>query len=126
MTMLPTPGTDRARTGGKMDAVFASAVGIDVHAQSLVCCHEWFDFESQSSRREEARFGTSQSQLRAFQVWVKTRSPNQVVMESTGVLWVAPYEALEDAGFQTSQLVLANARDVLMSSEVKDRGGAPT
>lgn len=112
MTMLPTPGTDRARTGGKMDAVFASAVGIDVHAQSLVCCHEWFDFESQSSRREEARFGTSQSQLRAFQVWVKTRSPNQVVMESTGVLWVAPYEALEDAGFQTSQLVLANARDV--------------
>jgi transposase len=33
-------------------------------------------------------------------------------MESTGVLWRSPYEALEAAGFTADQLALVNARDV--------------
>jgi transposase len=33
-------------------------------------------------------------------------------MVSTGVLWRSPYEALEDVGFTTQELMLVNARDV--------------
>ena len=32
-------------------------------------------------------------------------------MESTGVLWFSPYEALESVGFTNRQLSLINARD---------------
>ena len=32
-------------------------------------------------------------------------------MESTGVLWVSPYQSLEDKGFSSKQLALINARD---------------
>lgn len=97
--------------GGKVQAVYASSVGIDVHAQVLVCCHQCYDFVSGECREEQASFGTAQSQLREFASWVRERNPRRIIMESTGVLWRSPYEALEDCGF-SEELVLANARDV--------------
>ena len=33
-------------------------------------------------------------------------------MESTGILWLSAYEALENIGFTNEQLALVNARDV--------------
>ena len=112
MAILPVSRSTEVQSGGTMNAVFASAVGIDVHAKILACCFQWYDFETAASQQESATFGTSQSQLREFAEWVKARRPNRIVMESTGVLWHAPYEALEKAGFTNSELILANARDV--------------
>lgn len=98
--------------GGTIDAVYSSAIGIDVHTEVLVCCFEYFDFETGECRKEARSFGTSCSKIREFAEWVHDCAPTRIIMESTGVLWRAPYEALEQAGFTSHELVLANARDV--------------
>jgi transposase len=40
--------------------------------------------------------------------WLKSCGVQDVVMQSTGVYWIAAYEVLEEAGFK---VCLANARD---------------
>lgn len=100
------------KKGGFLEAALPSAVGIDVHAEILVCAHEWFDFEARECKHEFKEFGCSQSQRREFAEWVASKHAPVIIMESTGVLWRAPYEALEDAGVPQSTLLLVNARDV--------------
>lgn len=51
------------------------------------------------------------TQLAAFAEWAESRNPSRIVMESTGVLRRSPYQALEDCGFTSQKLVLANACD---------------
>lgn len=82
---------------------------MDVHAKVLVCNYQWYDFETQTPWSERAEFGTSQTQLAAFAEWAESRNPSRIVMESTGVLRRSPYQALEDCGFTSQKLVLANA-----------------
>ena len=98
--------------GGMVSAVYPSAVGVDVHAETLVCAFQRYEFESSSIQTEMAQFGTSRTELRNFAQWVASKQASKVVMESTGVLWRAPYEALEDSGIEREVLVLVNARDV--------------
>ena len=104
----PPPGRELA----KFTSLHRSAIGIDVHCQVLVCCHQAYDPGSETVTEETAEFGTSQSQLLEFAQWCHDRSPSIILMESTGVLWNSPYEALEDIGFTQDQLALVNARDV--------------
>ena len=98
--------------GGMVSAVYPSAVGVDVHAETLVCAFQCYEFESGTIHTEMAQFGTSRAELRKFAQWVAAKEASKVVMESTGVLWRAPYEALEDIGIDRDVLVLVNARDV--------------
>lgn len=112
MSMLPMSPLVVGEDGGLVQAKFAVAVGIDVHAQTLVCAADWFDFSDQSAKQQCRTFGTSQSELTQFSEWVCSFKPLRVVMESTGVLWISAYEALEDAGLDNSQLLLANPRAV--------------
>lgn len=116
MTMLPISPLVQGEDGGLVEAKYAVAVGIDVHAQTLVCTADWFDFSDQGAKHESRTFGTSQSELAQFSEWVCGFNPLRVVMESTGVLWISAYEALEDAGLDGSQLLLANPRAVKSSS----------
>ena len=92
-------------------AAFDSAVGIDVHHSLLVCAYQACDTQAVVIRTEVARFGTSRSELQKMADWVKQCKPQRILMESTGVLWISPYEALECAGFTSSELALINARD---------------
>lgn len=43
---------------------------------------------------EQAQFGISNSQIKQFVDWVSSHKPEIILMESTGVYWISPYEAL--------------------------------
>lgn len=107
------PHTAAASTHGcpVVKAAFDSAIGIDVHHSILVCAYQACDTQAGEIRTEVAEFGTTVSALKELIEWVKQRQPQRILMESTGVLWLSPYEALERAGFTSSDLALINARD---------------
>lgn len=96
----------------KFSSLYRSAIGIDVHSRVLVCCYQDYDRDSDTVTEQLAEFATTQSQLQEFAQWCRDLNPGVIVMESTGVFWMSPYEALEDIGFTTDSLALVNARDV--------------
>jgi len=53
-------------------------------------------------------FGSWTADLVRMAAWLKSCGVKDVVMQSTGVYWIAVYEVLEKAGFK---VCLANARD---------------
>lgn len=89
---------------------YTSSIGINVHLEVLVCAYQ--HHVGQEIATEIHEFGTSASQLQAFDQWCRDRNPEVIMMKSTGVLWLSPYEALEAQGFTNQQLALVNARDV--------------
>lgn len=95
-----------------VEAQYRSAIGVDVHRDLLVCCYQEHNPEKNEMLTEMANFGTKCSQLMEFAQWCANLSPDVIIMESTGVLWRSPYEALESVGFTNKQLALVNARDV--------------
>ena len=80
-----------------------SACGVDVHRDLLVATI--IDVSSKASKR----FENDVDGINGLKDWLETEGCRCVVMESSGVYWVALYLALEDAGFDVS---LANARQV--------------
>lgn len=92
-------------------AAFSSCIGVDIHHSILVCAFQYCDIEKDAIHTEIREFGTSASQLAEFADWCRACGPECIVMESTGVLWVSPYQALEDVGFTKNELALINARD---------------
>ena len=99
-------------TTGRFSCMYHDAIGIDVHAEVLVCCYQHNDTAGEVVTEEFKQFGTSISQLEAFAQWCWQRQPQIILMESTGVLWQSPYESLEAVGFGNERLALVNARDV--------------
>ena len=98
-------------------ATYGSAIGVDVHAKQLVCCYQSSDGVDPLThqpilKEQHAEFSTLRSELNEFAAWCLELKPEIILMESTGVLWRSPYEALEDVGFTTQELMLVNARDV--------------
>ena len=91
-------------------ALYRSAIGIDVHLNLLVCCHQT-QLDDHQELSEIVEFNTDRSSLDKFAAWCRERDPSIILMESTGVLWISPYEALENVGFGSDRLALINARD---------------
>lgn len=89
-----------------------SAIGVDVHNKILVCCAQRYDPVEGTMKEIKQDFPTSVTGLANFASWCDTFNPELVLMESTGVFWMAPYEALEDAGFDNSNLAIVKATDV--------------
>lgn len=92
-------------------ALYNSSIGIDVHHSLLVCAYQNCNRESEEITTEVRQFGTTSSELEKFSKWCRERNPERILMESTGVLWFSPYEALESVGFTRHELSLINARD---------------
>lgn len=90
-------------------AQYRSAIGIDVHLNLLVCTYQT-QLDDHREIRESRDFLTDRKSLEEFTTWCCEKKPEVILMESTGVLWYSPYEALEDAGFSNAQLALINAR----------------
>ena len=76
--------------------------GIDVGATELFVC-----IAKNSSEHEVRSFSTFTIDIRQMVKWLKESGVESVAMESTGVYWIAPYEILEEAGFE---VLLVNAR----------------
>ena len=49
-----------------VEAMYRSAVGVDVHAELLVCSYQSYDPQTSLATTEAAEFGTTCSQLRQF------------------------------------------------------------
>lgn len=95
-----------------VNALYPSAVGVDVHHDLLVCAYQYLDLEKSEICTELNEFRCSSPRSFAdFAQWCYERTPDVILMESTGVLWRAPYESLEDVRFGAEQLALVNARD---------------
>ena len=93
-----------------MDVLYTSAIGVDVH-RDILACH----FQKGSGKKliqEEKEFSTTSVGLGEFTNWCLLKQPEIIGMESTGVLWRSPYEALESVGYSRKELVVLNARTV--------------
>lgn len=91
-------------------ALYSSAIGIDVHLNLLVCCFQK-QYDGHKELQESRDFYTDRQSLNEFVAWCTEKNPEIILMESTGILWLSPYEALENAGFDDSRLAVINARD---------------
>jgi transposase len=71
-----------------------NAAGIDVGAE----CH-WVAVPPDRDVQPVQRFGTFTADLYALAEWLWQCQIETVVMESTGVYWIALFEVLEERGF---------------------------
>lgn len=92
-------------------AAYKSCIGIDIHHSVLVCAFQRCESDNSVIQTEIQEFGTGAGEIQRFAQWCRQCHPDRIVMESTGVLWLSPYQALEDVGFTRQQLALINARD---------------
>ena len=82
--------------------VHADAAGIDVGNAS-----HYVSVAADRDERPVREFGSWTDDLRKMVKWMKSCGITSVVMQSTGVYWIAVYDALEQAGFE---VYLVNAR----------------
>ena len=93
-----------------------NAAGIDVGDEE-----HWVAVPSDRDTAPVRKFGTFTADLRLLVQWLRCCGITTVVMESTGVYWVALYDALEESGLDVQ---LVNARQVKQlpgrKSDIKD------
>src|SRR6202165_1210033 len=86
-----------------LEIIHSHAAGIDVGNES--------HYVAVRPGRDPApvrEFGSWTADLAKMAEWLKSCGVTHVVMQSTGVYWIAVYDVLEEAGFQ---VCLANARE---------------
>ena len=93
-------------------ATNASAVGVDVHLDKFVFCYQKCELDSSQLEQRDFICSGTHTALQQAAEQCRTLSPDVIVMESTGIYWLPLYEALENAGFKQSQLIVLNAGEV--------------
>lgn len=88
--------------------IYRCVAAIDVHQAKLTVCILGED-EQQQPFTEIREFGGFKKDRRAMAEWIASFTPEEVVMESTGIYWKSPYAALEKAGIHA---LVVNARHV--------------
>jgi len=77
-----------------LDVVHRDAAGIDIGSR------EHYVAVGPDRDKEPVRvFGCFTTELRRLAAWLKQCGIRTVVMQSTGVYWIPPYDVLEEAGF---------------------------
>lgn len=92
----------------ELPTIFQRVVGLDIHQAQVTACAVITQPDG-TTTTEHRQFGTFKRDRRAMAEWVAAFEPDQVVMESTGIYWKAPYAALERAGIRA---LVVNARHV--------------
>jgi transposase len=88
--------------------IVPNIVGLDVHSRQITACFLTTD-ESGENVTEFAEFRTFKSGIVALTNWIKERSPEAVIMESTGIYWKSPRDLLYNSGIKC---MVVNARHV--------------
>jgi transposase len=86
-----------------LEVVHRNVAGIDVGNKS-----HFVSVAPGTDAQPVREFGSWTADLRRMAEWLQSCGVQMVVMQSTGVYWIAVYEVLEKAGFQ---VWLTNARD---------------
>jgi transposase len=93
--------SSRVRTA-QLEQLNLNAAGIDVGASE-----HWVAVPADRDAQPVQRFGAFTADLYALAAWLRQCQIDTVVMESTGVYWIALFEVLEERGFDV-QLVDAH------------------
>ena len=83
-----------------MHVVCSRAAGIDVHKMQVTATVRICEAHRKPPRVALRTFSALPGGLRAMTDWLRDHGVTAAALESTGVYWKAPYEALEDAGIQ--------------------------
>ena len=89
-----------------MAALHKRVIGLDVHQVQITACAIIEEADG-TARIEQRPFGAFKRDRQALAQWAAALSPDEVVMESTGIYWKSPYAALESAGIRAQ---VVNAR----------------
>ncbi len=92
----------------ELTSIHQSVIGLDVHHNKISAC-ALSTCEDGSTACEFREFGGFKRDRHALAEWARSKQPDQVVMESTGVYWKSPYAALEQVGIRA---LVVNARHV--------------
>lgn len=109
----------------QLQAIHRRVIGLDVHQSQITACAliEQPDGTTEIERRQ---FGAFKRYRRALAQWASFLSPDEVVMERTGIYWKSPYAVLERLGIRAK---VVNARHVKTvpgrKTDVGDAGGWP-
>src|SRR5262244_237339 len=104
------------RHGAKIWQLNLNAAGIDVGAD----CH-WVAVPPDRDEQPVQCFGAFTADLYALAAWLRQCQIETVVMESTGVYWIALFEVLEERGFDVKLVDAHYARQVPgRKTDVKD------
>lgn len=88
--------------------LYKSVIGLDVHQAQITACAIIEDADG-ATRVEQRQFGAFKRDRRELAQWCASFSPDEVVMESTGIYWKSPYAAMEAVGIRAK---VVNARHV--------------
>lgn len=88
--------------------VYSKAAGIDVHKMQLTVSLSLCG-EKGSPQIKTREFSALADGIGEMAAWLKQHGIEAAVMEGTGIYWVAPFEALEDAEIKP---LLVNARQI--------------
>lgn len=92
----------------KFHVIYPKAAGIDVHKMQLTVSISLCG-DSCSPQVRTREFTTLPDGLKEMVSWLKRHHIEAAVMEGTGIYWIAPFEALENACIKP---LLVNARQV--------------
>jgi len=92
----------------ELEAIYKRVIGLDVHQAQVTAC-ALIEQSDGTTRAEQRQFGAFKRDRRALAQWAAALSPDEVVMESTGIYWKSPYAALEAVGIHAK---VVNARHV--------------
>src|SRR2546430_1679164 len=84
-----------------------NAAGIDVGADT-----HWVAVPCDRDERPVQRFGACTADLYALAEWLRQCQIETIVLESTGVYWIALFEVLEERGFDVRLVDAHDARQV--------------
>lgn len=91
--VLKTGMQRQLRKGIKMEVLYPSSCGLDVHKKFVVAC-VYVENRKGELKPKRKRFATTTSGLRELAEWLSEQSITHVVMESTGVYWKPVYNLL--------------------------------
>lgn len=92
----------------ELKPLYKRVIGLDIHQAQITAC-ALLEQADGSVRIEQRQFGAFKRDRKALAEWAASLSPDEVVMESTGIYWKSPYAALEAAGVR---IKVVNARHV--------------
>ena len=91
-----------------LPTIYDRVISLDVHSRQITACALIVE-ENSISRLIHQQFGTFKRELSEMAQWALELRPEAVVMESTGIYWIPPYEALEKVGIKP---IVVNPRHV--------------
>ena len=80
---------------------YESVIWCDVHRDNVVCYSLQRALDGNWLQSKEV-FSTTQKGLTEYVEWCNNHEPQKILMESTGIYWMPPYDALERAGLPIS------------------------